>query len=432
MRRILSTIIVLVFSLGFILGADKSYAQGAAVSFQIFYDQLSPYGSWVNYNQYGYVWIPTRVSQGFRPYGSSGQWVYTPDGWTWVSDYSWGWAPFHYGNWFYDDAYGWMWAPGYEWAPAWVTWGEYGDNYGWAPIAPRIQIGVAWNTYRPPVYCWTFVPRNYMGRPNMNTRYVHYNTRTTIVNNITVINNINSGGGRPQYMRGPQASSVERYTHSTVRPVNIRESARPGRAQVQNGQVTIYRPAVNRAASPKPPAPSRVQSLQKVKPATLPGYNRNVRRPAQPASANRTSAPANQPVRPAPNNGTVQPRTARAATTNPQPARPSGRERIPKPAPNQRSETPAPQPQNTRPVAPRRNTNPVPHQQQQTPRTAPQEPRPAPQHQTPRPAPQHQTPRPAPRQMPQQQTRPAPQSPRPAPAAQPESKPARPDGPDRR
>lgn len=433
MKKISGLALILIFSLGFFLKAERADAQGT-VSFQVFYDQLSPYGSWVNYNQYGYVWIPTRVNQGFRPYGSSGHWIFTPDGWTWVSDYSWGWAPFHYGNWFYDDVYGWMWVPGYEWAPAWVTWGEYGDNYGWAPIAPSIQIGVAWNTYRPPVYCWTFVPRSYMGRPGMNAHYVRYNTRTTVVNNITVINNINSGNGRPQYMRGPQPTNVERYTHNTVRPVRIVESPRPVRGQVQNDQVTLYRPAVNRTASAKPPAPTRVQTLQKVQPASLPGYNRNVRRSAQPANANRPSAPANQPVRPAPNNGTVQPRTARPATANPKPATPSTRERIPKPVPNQRTETPVPRPQNAKPATPRRNSNPVPHQQPQAPRTVPQEPRPAPQHQTPRPAPaprqtpQHQTPRP----IPQHQTpRPAPQSPRPAPA-QPDNKPARPDGPDRR
>ena len=101
--------------------AQRANAQGS-VSFQVFYDQLSPYGSWVSYPDYGYVWVPG-ADAGFRPYGTRGHWVYKEDGWTWVSDYSWGWATFHYGNWFYDDSYGWMWTPGYEWAPAWVTWG---------------------------------------------------------------------------------------------------------------------------------------------------------------------------------------------------------------------------------------------------------------------------------------------------------------------
>jgi len=43
----------------------------------------------------------------------------TDDGMTWVSDYNWGWAPFHYGRWDYNDSYGWFWIPDNEWGPAW-------------------------------------------------------------------------------------------------------------------------------------------------------------------------------------------------------------------------------------------------------------------------------------------------------------------------
>src|ERR1044071_9740974 len=89
---------------------------GIAVSFQLFYDELSPYGTWVSYPSYGYVWVPG-VTIGFRPYLTDGRWVYTDMGWTWVSYYDWGWAPYHYGSWMYDDLYGWMWVPGYDWAP---------------------------------------------------------------------------------------------------------------------------------------------------------------------------------------------------------------------------------------------------------------------------------------------------------------------------
>ena len=44
---------------------DQQEAQQAAppatqpVTTQVFYDQLSPYGQWVNYGNYGYVWIPS-------------------------------------------------------------------------------------------------------------------------------------------------------------------------------------------------------------------------------------------------------------------------------------------------------------------------------------------------------------------------------------
>jgi len=63
---------------------------------QVFYDELSRYGRWVDYPDYGYVWVPN-VGDDFRPYATNGNWVYSDYGWTWASDYDWGWATFHYG-----------------------------------------------------------------------------------------------------------------------------------------------------------------------------------------------------------------------------------------------------------------------------------------------------------------------------------------------
>src|SRR4030095_4783503 len=57
------------------------------VSYQSFYDQLPPYGNWVNYPGYGYVWIPN-AGPDFRPYATNGNWIYTDAGWTWASNYS--------------------------------------------------------------------------------------------------------------------------------------------------------------------------------------------------------------------------------------------------------------------------------------------------------------------------------------------------------
>ena len=78
---------------------------GVSVSFQTFYDELSPYGTWVDDPDYGDVWVPD-AEEGFKPYATRGHWVVTDYGNTWVSDYEWGWAPFHYGRWRYDDYYG--------------------------------------------------------------------------------------------------------------------------------------------------------------------------------------------------------------------------------------------------------------------------------------------------------------------------------------
>ncbi|MBK7028485.1 MAG: hypothetical protein IPH45_04430 [Bacteroidales bacterium] len=128
--------LILVFAMVTIISVDahSNRRPHSSITFQSFYDELSPYGDWIYMPDYGYVWRPFfDRPDAFRPYSSGGDWVYTEYGWTWVSDYSWGWAPFHYGRWQFDDYLGWMWLPGYDWAPAWVTWGSYGNYWGWAP-----------------------------------------------------------------------------------------------------------------------------------------------------------------------------------------------------------------------------------------------------------------------------------------------------------
>ena len=125
------------------------------VSYQTFYDELSPYGHWINNPDYGYVWMPD-TDPGFLPYATNGHWVYSDEGWTWASDYAWGWAAFHYGRWFYEDGYGWMWVPGHEWAPAWVSWRRGDDVYGWAPLSPDVNAGASFSNYNPPANYWCF------------------------------------------------------------------------------------------------------------------------------------------------------------------------------------------------------------------------------------------------------------------------------------
>src|SRR5262245_59272719 len=84
------------------------------VDIGLFYDNLSPYGDWIDYADYGYVWRPHH-RHGWRPY-SEGHWVWTDDyGWLWVSDEDFGWATYHYGRWVEDDEEGWLWVPGTEW-----------------------------------------------------------------------------------------------------------------------------------------------------------------------------------------------------------------------------------------------------------------------------------------------------------------------------
>ena len=95
---------------------DQSYNQSGG-SAPDFYDELDPYGQWVQTPEYGTVWIPN-AGPGFQPYATNGHWVITEYGNTWVSDYAWGWGPFHYGRWYQDRYRGWAWIPGRDWGPA--------------------------------------------------------------------------------------------------------------------------------------------------------------------------------------------------------------------------------------------------------------------------------------------------------------------------
>ena len=77
---------------------DDGYDPQAYTQFQ---DALAPYGTWENDDSYGEVWTPAAgvVGANFVPYGTGGHWVRSEYGWTWASDWNWGWAPFHYGRW---------------------------------------------------------------------------------------------------------------------------------------------------------------------------------------------------------------------------------------------------------------------------------------------------------------------------------------------
>ncbi len=255
MKRVMQmAAFVLVLVLGSSLRNDVSAQYRGDVSYQTFYDELSPHGQWVDYPSHGYVWVPN-AGPDFRPYGSNGHWVWTDDyEWMWVSDYEWGWAPFHYGRWLEDDYYGWVWVPGYEWSPAWVAWRDGGDYYGWAPLRPGINISVNFNlgSYAPPHSYWCFVPRRHIASVGWYSHRVDYRRNVTIINQTTIINNYNYS--RNVFRTGPRRSNVEVYT-GRINPVRFRESNAPGRTVFRNNEVSVFRPQVrpdnNRQHAPR-------------------------------------------------------------------------------------------------------------------------------------------------------------------------------------
>src|SRR5665647_1032655 len=181
-------ILLLVLAISSVIVPKQALAQREYVNFQVFYDELSPYGEWVDYPNLGYVWIPD-VGSDFVPYSTEGQWIYTNYGWTWDSNYDWGWAPFHYGRWDFDDNYGWFWLPDNEWGPAWVTWRSADGYYGWQPMEPGISLSLSFGReYNSRNDHWIFVRDRDIERPDIYRYNVNNDEHDRIIRNSSVIN----------------------------------------------------------------------------------------------------------------------------------------------------------------------------------------------------------------------------------------------------
>lgn len=248
-----------------------------------FYEALTPYGTWVNIDD-TWCWQPSVgcADANWRPYGNRGHWVWTDSGWCWESDYSWGWAPFHYGRWWRAPGYGWMWRPDTVWGPAWVNWRQNDTHWGWAPLPPaarfetRADVGVGFHFggkhfgldvgigldfgLRDRDYC--FVPQDRFCERNLYTHFVPYDqqralySQTTIIqNNITINKTTNN-----IFVNGPSSKLVEQRTNRQLRQVRISDSDVQagtvlGKTTVEdkeNGTLRIYRPHVSAVAAETP------------------------------------------------------------------------------------------------------------------------------------------------------------------------------------
>jgi hypothetical protein len=260
------SIVLFVLILSSVFVSERVSAQQYDVSYQVFYDQLSPYGQWVEYPNYGYVWIPD-FGPDFVPYSTNGHWMYSDYGWTWVSDYSWGWAPFHYGRWDFDNYYGWFWIPDNEWGPAWVSWRRADGYYGWEPMGPGITISVSFGRdYDRNHDHWIFVRDRDFDRSDINRYSVNRSDHDRIIRNSTVINNTYVDNRRnTTYVTGPGRDDIQRGTGRRVNTVSIQENNKPGQ-EMNNGQLRIYRPQmVKNNDREQKPAPSRLTNLKDVK-----------------------------------------------------------------------------------------------------------------------------------------------------------------------
>jgi hypothetical protein len=160
------------------IGEDTdAYDDNDPTALTDFKPALDPYGTWADDPKYGTVWSPSPSAVGpdFVPYQTAGHWAYDDD-YVWVSDYDWGWAPFHYGRWVWIDGRGWAWVPGRVYRGAWVGWGvDDGWGYvGWYPLAPAFFWfgGVAVGYSFPIGPHWAYCPRGDIFSPALGTRVI--------------------------------------------------------------------------------------------------------------------------------------------------------------------------------------------------------------------------------------------------------------------
>jgi hypothetical protein len=245
---------------------EPIYSSAAPPEVNYFYNELSPYGTWVELGGVGWCWQPriVLINHGWRPYCDGGHWLNSDCGWYWQSDYSWGWAPFHYGRWQLHNRCGWVWVPDTVWAPSWVVWRTSGDFCGWAPVPPHavFDVGFGWRFngarvaanfdfgLRPD--CFTFVAFNDFTRRDLGHRHLAATDVTRVFNRTTVINNF-AANNRVIANRGIPVDKVSAATHTQIRTVAIRDSSTALGTRtrgMENGTPVVYRPQLRKPSTP--------------------------------------------------------------------------------------------------------------------------------------------------------------------------------------
>jgi uncharacterized protein DUF6600 len=201
------------------------------------YQDIDDYGEWRRDPGYGAVWFPADVPPGWEPY-RFGHWAFVPPwGWTWIDDAPWGFAPFHYGRWV-EIGDRWAWWPGTVqarpvYAPALVAF-IGGAGFGVA-VAGAALPAVAWVPLAPHEAFRPYYHASPTYVRNVNVTTVH----TTVINNITTINNTNTGTAtRVTEYRNQRAATVvpaAAFTHAA--PVHQAAVALP-RDQLAQAHVT--------------------------------------------------------------------------------------------------------------------------------------------------------------------------------------------------
>ncbi|WP_306591368.1 DUF6600 domain-containing protein [Geothrix sp. 21YS21S-4] len=375
-------------------------------------DELDGHGTWVQSEEFGWVWRPSGVAEDWRPY-YEGRWAPYAGGMTWISSEPWGYVAYHHGRWHWSVGVGWCWIPGMYYSPAWVAWNHTPGYYGWAPLGyyntPCHWGYGAWGGG----YAW-----NVVAVTNINV----INVRTRVYADPGVLRTFNGPGGRDlraPWQRAPLVVSRAEFHNpgqmqgAFQREVNReRLVAYERHAQQTTGRTIIRRPMVEPRPEGRPggpaggPGPGPVRTPFEVR--TRPQGDRGVALPRPiergregvPERGREAAPPVERRIDPAPrdrgNEGRPRPEERRP-DAGPQPVapRPTPREapretprEAPRPAPESRPERRVDPPVRERPAP--TESRPSFNREERRPEPAPQsrpverESRPAPRPEAPR------------------------------------------------
>lgn len=243
------------------------------VTVDVFYEALQPYGTWIKAND-AWCWRPTAcvTDPNWRPYCDRGHWVWTDSDWCWQSDYSWGWAPFHYGRWTFCEGFGWIWQPDTCWSPAWVSWRECDSHFGWAPLpwGCRYDVGLGfWFHGRHwGVDCgfglgfgnFIFCERDHFCDHSLRGHVLHRHDNAAVFNRSQLVNNTVIGANNRVVVNGPKFEHVQKFSATPIKQLHIDDAhvkvgdslAHAGREDRKGGTIQMFRPTLKATTTHTP------------------------------------------------------------------------------------------------------------------------------------------------------------------------------------
>lgn len=251
------------------------------VSFQSFYDVLSPMGEWIQITKedidedlndgegqsvkslvgfaeddFLYIWKPN-TDNSWKPY-MNGRWEFTEQGWLWVSSDNWGNTTYNYGRWWNSLKYGWVWLPGYTWAPAWVRWkvSDNGKHLGWTALTPKAkwksETGISSDNYK---YKnndadWVFTDYNSFTGELNSAKITTVNENSALVKNATDITDIRTEND-VIITNGPDVNKIEEKTGKKYNRKRLRFQKGKQNTVIGENEVTLSKETFDRSNGEK-------------------------------------------------------------------------------------------------------------------------------------------------------------------------------------